>query len=91
MNLYLLPDSSKPESFHEFVVCILSRFPIARSLTLSLFGFLQFIVLTVHQLNILRSNIDYIHDEFVDADNRKCNEIRFTMIVCTQESPVVIY
>lgn len=91
MNLCLPPDFCTAESCHEFVVCILSRFSIARPLTLSLFGFLQFIVLTVHQFNILRSKIDCIHDEFVDFDNRKCNEIQFTMIVCMRESLVIIY
>lgn len=83
MNLHLLPNSFKPGSCHKFEVCILSRFPIARPLTLPLFGFLQYFFLMVNKVSILPSNIDNIHDEFVDADNRKCIEIWFTAIVCT--------
>lgn len=67
MNHFLLPDSFKIEGCHEFAVCMISRFAIARPLTLALFGFLQCLLLTVNQLNIPPSNIEHIHEEFVET------------------------
>lgn len=66
MNLYLHPGSCKPDGCHEFAVCIISRFPVARPLTLTLSGFLQFLFLNFNKLSMLLSNIEYIHDEYVE-------------------------
>ena len=55
------------EGYHELAVYMLSGFPIARSLTLTLFGFLQHLFMTVDQFSILLSNIVYIHGEVVET------------------------
>lgn len=45
---------------------MLSGFPIARPLALTLFGFLQRFFLTVNQVSILATNIENIHVELVE-------------------------
>lgn len=52
-------------------------FAIARLLTLTLFGFLQRLLLSVDQLSILLSNIVYVHDEFVKTLMKERDETRF--------------
>lgn len=44
---------------------MLPGFPIARSLALTLFGFLQNLLLTADKVTILTTNIVYVHVERV--------------------------
>lgn len=66
-HVSLIVCASCHKGHHEFKIRLLSRLPIARTLTFALFGLLQSLLLSLNLLGILVGNVVNIHCELAAA------------------------